>query len=291
MKQFFKCVVGVFIFVMVTLVVLDFVYTKIYENKVVSNKVKYLMSLKNSHFDAVFFGSSRVDNHIVTSEFKKKGFSIVNGGIQGVSLKDNLLFLKILTNNNVTFDRLFVQLDHVYNKSELSHTSYTELLPYFRDPLVKDFFKEEFNDFNRYYYIPFYRYAVNDYRIGFRGVIANLLSDKRVNGVFNDYNPLYGSFKMSTCHLPSKLSENPTAFNKIKSFCTENNMEVVYFTAPFCTKLKPSPFTNLLAKQIPNYKDYSTLYKDDLLFQNCSHLNNSGAVNFTQKIISDYFTK
>jgi len=291
MKQFFKYIIGAFVFVIITLVVLDIVYTKIYENNVVSNKVKYLISLKNSHFDAVFFGSSRVDNHIVTSEFKKEGFSVVNGGIQGVSLKDNLLFLKMLINNNVTFERVFVQLDYVYNKSELSQTSYTEILPYFRKPVVRDFFKEEFKDYNNYYYIPFYRYAVNDYRIGFRGVVSGLFSDKRVNGVFDDYDPLYGSNKMSTCQLPNKLTENPTAFNEIKSFCKDNNIEVVYFTAPFCSKLKPTPFTKLLADKISNYKDYSTLYKDDSLFHNCSHLNNEGAVNFTQKIISDYFTK
>ena len=291
MNKFFKFIALITVFILVTLVALDVLYTKIYENNVVSNKVKYLMSLKDTHVDALFLGSSRVDNHIVSSEFRKKGLNIVNAGIQGISLKDNFLFLKILTKNKVTFDKLFVQIDYVYNQSDLSQTSYTELLPYFRKPVISDFFKEEFMDYNKYYYLPFYRYAVNDYRIGFRGIIAGLFSDKRVNGVFNDYNPLYGTSIMSSYRLPNKLTDNPKAFNKIKSFCEEHRIEVVYFTAPFCSKLKPSPFTKLLATKIPSYSDYSTLYKNDSLFQNCGHLNNQGAIKFTNKLISDYFVK
>ncbi len=290
MKRFIKHIIGIFVFIIIVLIILDFGYTKIYENKVISNKVKHLMFLENQHFDAVFLGSSRVDNHIVTSEFKKKGFTIVNGGIQGITLKDNYLFLKILTKNNVTFNKLFIQIDYLYNQNNLSQKSYTEMLPYFRKPIIRDFFKEEFKDYNYYYYIPFYRYAVNDYRIGFRGIMSGLFSEKRVNGVFNDYYPLYGSSKMKTYKLPNKLSENPKAFTLIDEFCKKNNIEVIYFTAPFCTKLEPSPFTKLLAEKIPNYKDYSTTFTNDSIFKNCVHLNNKGAILFTNQIINDYFT-
>jgi hypothetical protein len=289
MKQFFKFIALSTVFILVTLVTLDVLYTKIYENNVVSNKVKYLISLNNTHVDALFLGSSRVDNHIVSSEFRKKGLNIINAGIQGVSLKDNFLFLKILKKNKVTFERLFVQVDYVYNQSDLSQTSYTELLPYFRKPVISAFFKEEYIDYNKYYYLPFYRYAVNDYRIGFRGLVSNLFSEKRINGVFNDYSPLYGSSIMKPYSLPNKLTNNPEAFNKIKDFCERNDIEVVYFTAPFCSKLKTSAFTELLAEKINNYKDYSTLLKNDLLFKSCGHLNNEGAIFFTNKIIDDYF--
>jgi len=290
MKLFFKYIVGVFAFVVVTLVVLDTVYTKVFENKVVSSKSKYLMLLEKKHYDAVFLGSSRVDNHIVTNEFEKQNIKVLNAGIQGVNLKDNLLFLKILISNKVTFNRLFVQIDYGYNNNGFSLASSAGLLPYFRKPVISDYLKSEFKDYNSYYYLPFYRYAVNDYRIGFRGVFTNLFN-KRKNEVFSDYKPLFGTSKMSTYQLPNKLSENPDAFNKIKSFCDDNNIEVVYFTAPFCSKLKPSPFTKLLAEEIPNYKDYSTIYIDDSLFSSCGHLNNKGAINFTHIIISDYFTK
>lgn len=291
MKLFFKYIAGAFLFVILIFVCLDFVYTKIYKNNVVSNKVKYLMSLENQHFDAVFLGSSRVDNHIVSSEFENLGFNVVNAGIQGVNLKDNYLFLKTLVANKVTFDRLFVQIDYSYNQSDLSQVPYTEMLPYFRDPVIKNFSKDEFKDFNSYYYIPFYRYAVNDFRIGFRGIIAGLFSEKRVNGKFEDYKALYGTSKMALYELPTTFSDKPNAFNRINSFCEKNNIEVIYFTAPFCSELKSSTFTTLLAEKIPNYNDYSSLFNNDALFKNCGHLNNKGAVNFSKKIISDYFTK
>lgn len=288
MKLFLKYIIGAFVFVIVTLVVLDIVYTKVFENKVVSSKSKYLTLLENKHYDAVFLGSSRVDNHIVTSEFEKQNIKVLNAGIQGVNLKDNLLFLKILISNKVTFKRLFVQIDYGYNNNDFSLASSAGLLPYFRKPVISDYLKSEFKNYNSYYYVPFYRYAVNDYRIGFRGVFTNLLN-KRKNEVFNDYKPLFGTSEMSSFSLPNKLSENPDAFNKIKSFCEDNNIEVIYFTAPFCSKLKPSPFTQLLADEITNYRDYSTIYTDDLLFSSCGHLNNKGAVKFTHEIISDYF--
>ena len=288
MKLFLKYIIGAFVFVIVTLVVLDTVYTKVFENKVVSSKSKYLTLLENKHYDAVFLGSSRVDNHIVTSAFEKQNIKVLNAGIQGVHLKDNLLFLKILISNKVTFKRVFVQIDYGYNNNDFSLASSAGLLPYFRKPVISDYLKSEFKNYNSYYYVPFYRYAVNDYRIGFRGVFTNLLN-KRKNEVFNDYKPLFGTSEMSSFSLPNKLSENTDAFNKIKSFCEDNNIEVIYFTAPFCSKLKPSPFTQLLADEITNYRDYSTIYTDDLLFSSCGHLNNKGAVKFTHEIISDYF--
>lgn len=289
MKQFFKYILGLLVFTGSVLVLLDISYTNVFENQVISNKTKYLVTIQNKHYDAVFLGSSRVDNHIVSNEFLDKGFEVLNAGGQGTNLKDNLLLLRLLVSNKITFDRLFIQVDYGYNNNELSLASPIDILPSIRRPIVKDFFEMEFQNYNLCYNVPFYRYAVNDYRIGFRGVFTNLFIDKREDGIFKTYTPLYGSSEMKPYRLPEKISDNSDSFNKIELFCKTNNINVEYFTAPFCSKLIENTFTNQLSKRIINYKDYSKLFDDDLLFSTCGHLNNKGATLFTKRIIRDYF--
>ena len=289
MKHFFKYIFGLLVFTGGILVVLDIAYTKVFENEVIANKTKYLITLQNKHYDAIFLGSSRVDNHIVSDLFLENDIKILNAGDQGTNLKDNLLVLKVLIDNKVTFDRLFVQVDYGYNNNELSLSSSIDILPSIKKPIIKDFFESELEGYYLYYNIPFYRYAVNDYKIGFRGVFTNLFMDKRVDGVFNDYSPLFGTSEMKPYKLPEKISGNSDSFNKIEVFCKNNNIKVEYFTAPFCSQLIESTFTNQLSKTIINYNDYSRIYNDDALFSSCGHLNNKGAKLFTKRIIRDYF--
>lgn len=289
MKQFFKYIFGLLLFTGLILVVLDIAYTKVFENGVIANKTKYLTTLQNKHYDVIFLGSSRVDNHIVSNVFLENGIKILNAGVQGTNLKDNLLVLKVLIDNKVTFDRLFVQVDYGYNNNELSLSSSIDILPSIKKPIIKDFFESELEGYYLCYNIPFYRYAVNDYKIGFRGVFTNLFMDKRVDEVFNDYSPLFGTSEMKPYKLPEKISGNSDSFNKIEVFCKNNNIKVEYFTAPFCSQLIENTFTNQLSKTIINYNDYSRIYNDDALFSSCGHLNNKGAKLFTKRIIRDYF--
>ena len=58
-------------------------------------------------------------------------------------------------------------------------------------------------------------------------------------------------------------------------------MKVVFYCAPFCKNIKNATFTSKLKAKIPGFLDFSEAIKDDKMFVNCNHLNDSGAKRFT----------
>jgi hypothetical protein len=291
MKQFLKKISFYGVLVLVMLCVLDLVYTQVYKKSNPRNKIQYALALQNESFDYIFLGSSRVENTIVTSEIvKATNKKAINLGFQQVKLKDILLFLKILVNNNVKADKLFIQIDYNYNILVGSEIIQSQTLPYIRsNTFINNYLKETDSSFFSNYYIPFYRYAVNDYKIGFREFFSSAIGKKVVTDLQDGYRPLYGKMQPDKISiLPEKLLENNPTFNEIKQICKANNIKVVFFCAPFCKNVVENEYLVNLNKRIPELYDFSKVITEPEYYIDCSHLNNDGALKFTSFLIDKF---
>ncbi|NJB83948.1 hypothetical protein [Wenyingzhuangia aestuarii] len=291
MKKFLKYIISIVFSLLLIAVLLDIVYTTVIEKTIPRNKVRYALSLKDKHYDVLFLGSSRVQNSIVTSMFKENNITILNMGLEGATLGDNWLMLDLLKKNKVTFDRIFVQLDYMYNSKDnsFSDRSKSNLLPLIRKKNIREIFKKTDTDFNKNYYIPFYRYLTNSYSIGFREFVSSLLNKKPRISFEDGFTPKYGNSKLAKEQLPKSIISHSKIYNKINNTCISMGVEPIYFIAPYCSKMIDNGFVKKLDSVVNNFYDYSRSIKNDNNFSNCSHLNIDGAKEFTEVIINDFF--
>jgi len=278
MKKFARYILGFVLIIVASLYLVDFIYTEIYKRGIPRNKARYTLLLKDQTFDYVFMGSSRVENSIVTSEIeeitKKRA---INLGTQGADFDDVYLFLKLLLANNNTLKNVCIQMDGSYINSIDSQILKSQLIPYITSNSIL-----EDHDFNKLKYIPFYKYAKNDYSVGFREVLMTVIKKKSKFDFADGFVPLQGFMSRSDKSIfPDTIKENNQSVDKIIKLCNERHIKLLFFCAPYCSNLEDKKFTKLLEQRVPNFKDYSTLFKNDSLFRDCSHLNEIGAKKFT----------
>lgn len=293
MKRFLTNSTVFFIGIIVALYVLDILYTTIYKNSFPRNKTQFILSLEEGEkLDYVFLGSSRVENSIVSSEIEKHTEKrTLNLGTQGARLDDVNIFIRLLIDKKVKIEKLFIQVDYIYNHESSSDIVRSQALPYMRtNKVIKDYLKRVDSSYFENYYIPFYRYATNDYRLGFREFFASLFNKKsKIN--FNDgFVPLFGVMNKNDivgAELPKSILKFNKSIIEIDSLCKVNKIEVIYFCAPFCSRLKSNDYIIKLKEKLPNFKDFSSSVSNDSLFQNCSHLNKDGAEVFSKIFINN----
>ncbi len=271
------------------MVVSDALYTYVYTKAIPVNKSQYVLQTKNKTIDYVFLGSSRVENHIATELVEQQtSKKAINLGEQGAKLSDTYLMLKLLVANKVSFKKVFIQVDYNFNNENSSVNIVSESLPYIRTNNVIQEHNKNFNsDYFSNFYIPFYRYAAFDYKIGFRGFFSALVKNKTTYEFENGFDARNGTFDNAKYALPLKISNQNKVFDSIKKFCSEKKLDVVYYCSPFCSQVSKSNYIKELKYKIPNLKDYSKSILDNKYFINCGHLNGDGAKLFTQMIIDD----
>ncbi|QXP61693.1 hypothetical protein [Olleya sp. HaHaR_3_96] len=294
MNKFIKNCLVITLGIIVVLFLLDGLYTNVYKSTFTRNKTQHILSLKTgSKLDYVFLGSSRVENFIMPTVIKditKK--EALNLGTQGAKLDDMNIFLRLLIYRKVKIKRLFVQVDYVYNFESSSDIVRSQALPYIRsNTIIKDYMKKVDSNYFKNYYIPFYRYASNDYRLGFREFFASLINKKSKIDFNDGFVPLLGSInegEEGIGNLPKTIIKTNKSLSEIDSLCIANNIKVTYYCAPFCSGLVSNNYLSKLKTKLPNFKDFSQVIKADSLFQNCGHLNKEGALVFTRHIIKAF---
>ena len=270
---------------------IDVAYTSVYEHSNVRNKTQYILSLSaKDTIDYVFLGSSRVENSIIASKIEKTtGKRTLNLGTQAAKLADIRFFLELLGEQEATIKKVFIQVDYIFNIESSSDIVRSQALPYIRsNETIKNHLKQVDSMYNYNYYIPFYRYATNDYKIGFREFFATLINKKAAlnfDDGFVPYNNLIVSKKNAT--LPLKIVERNANFDAISLLQKEKSIDITFFCAPFCLNLENENYTKQLQNRIPNFKDYSRVIQNDTMFVNCSHLNEEGANYFTDFLIKE----
>jgi len=293
MKRFLRNSIVILVGIIMVLFLLDILYTYVYNNSFPRNKTQYILSLKEGEkLDYVFLGSSRVENSIVSTEIERlTEKTTINFGTQGARLDDMNVFLRLLIDKKVKIKKLFVQVDYIYNHESSSDIVRSQALPYIKsNKVINDYLKRVDSNYFRNCYFPFYRYSTNDYRLGFREFFASLVNKKSKVNFREGFVPLFGVMSENNIggvELPKSILKTNKSITEIDSLCKANEIDVIYFCAPFCSKLKTNGYLDKLKAKISNFKDFSSYVPNDSLFQNCSHLNNQGAQEFTKLLIED----
>ncbi|WAC01952.1 hypothetical protein N7U66_19250 [Lacinutrix neustonica] len=283
MKNFILHSISILILFILILYVSDFAYTFIYQNSKPRNKLQYILKVENQDYDLVFLGSSRVANHIDTKIFDTlSSRKTINLGVLGASLNDNLLELKLLVHSN-RIKNLVLQLDDSYQRTNSTTMVTAGAVPFLRNDIIKEHIKDNLDNFNKLYYLPYYRYAVNAHKIGFRESFFSLINRKPKIDPKIGYYPMYGNNLEQPLSLPKELVGKNPVFDKIADLCEEHNINLIMFVAPYCSSIKNIEYIDKLKQRCPEVIDFSRGYADDL-FYNCGHLNHKGAQKFTKDL-------
>jgi hypothetical protein len=287
MKRFINYLISILIGTIVLLYVADFIYTQVYVHANPRNKLQYILNTKHKNFDIVFMGSSRVANHINTTLFDAiSNLKTINLGVEGAGLNDNLLQLKLLVKNN-KISNVFLQVDDNYQSINPTNIAISEAMPFIRNEIIKNHLSNYFENYKKLQYIPFYRYAVNDPKIGFREVFFSILNKKPKTNPSIGFTPKFGSkLPFVENSFPKQIRNNNVVLNEIIEICQQNNIQLITFIAPYCSKTKNSSYIKQLKVKLPNLIDLSIGYNDSLFF-NCGHLNNIGANIFTTNLYNE----
>lgn len=286
MKKFLQHFFAIVAFVLLLMLGCDILYSKIYKEANPRGKLQYILRLKNEKIDVAFVGSSRVANHIDTDLFNKLSQKkTINLGVQGAGINDNMLQLKLLLETNKV-KYVYLQIDSNLNNVAPSNISTAEAMPFIENPIIKSHTKEYNPNFHRLYYIPFYRYAVNDSKIGFRETFFTFINKKPAIDPSDGYIPKFGNTIPNT--KPQVMGEQSilkgnAVLDEIKQLCQQKNTKLVLFITPYCSKINPDSYVVKMKKIAPDLIDLTKGYPDSL-FYNCGHLNDQGAKKLTQAL-------
>jgi len=294
MKKFSKYIVAGALVILMLMLVLDVVYTTIYETSYPRTKFQYLRSLKNKKVDYIFIGSSRVESSIVPSIIHDKtGKEAVNLGFQAAKLEDIYTIVQLIKEYKIHCETILIQVDYIYNSVDgHSNIFQYEMIPFVRENAITKQYSDNYaaNPIANYY-IPFYRYCNNDLKLGFREIFINIIQKKNNVTKDNGYGANYGLSTKLEGSLPDVILDTNPVMDSIHSFVRQNSMEVVFYCAPFCKNNKNQNFTSKLKAKIPGFKDFSDVIDDDTMFLNCNHLNDKGARRFTEIFTEEVLKK
>ncbi len=284
MKKFIRfCFKGLGITVLI-LFALDLLFTGVMQEATPRTKYQFLRQLKNKHINYIFIGSSRVDNGIVPEVIQKKtGKSSVNLGFQASKMNDLYTMLQLINAYKISYDTLYVQIDYNYNLKGYSNMMKYEIMPFIHEnAATRHYAHTQLADDPLLFYMPFYRYAQNDLKIGVREFLMNCVGKKTFVTTTHGYNSLEGSHTSHSYRLPKKIAPKNPTFEAMKTYIKTHNMRVRFFCAPFCLKVNNKAYLQQLKQRIPDLIDFSSVVTNDHFFNNCAHLNDAGANYFTQ---------
>jgi hypothetical protein len=293
MKNFIKHVLILICVILLTMFFLDVVFTFVIKRETSFSKSQDSLNSKNT-YDFAFFGSSRTKNHIDCKLITEiTGRSCKNFGIGGASNGDMLLLMRLIKKKEITFNKVFMQIDYNYNYNEITENFKSVLIgPLLTDPIVKEQLRE-YGENNFYVHLPFYYYLKFDRIIGLRELFASLIKNKpfpEFNIEFG-YAPLSGIGNTVAGNFPL-LTKNNTELIQMKEVYKDTQTELVFFTAPYCNNVKNRSFIDKVKLKLPDLYNYIDLFDDKpQYFANCGHLNKNGAEIFTKKIIEDILLK
>jgi len=289
MKTFVKYILKITLMLFVCAYALDFFYTNVFENAKPRTKFQNLRDLKGESIDYIFLGSSRVENGISPEIIESKtGKKAMNFGFQASKMSDIYLIFQLLDKYHIKYKKAFIQVDYIFNLEDgFSNVLSYEILPFINEnEIISNHCK--FNDktnFWRNKHVPFYRYSITSQKIGIREVVSNLLKKKTTIFENKGYSPLFETYTKSNYNLPEKIAPKNKYYDSIINYSKKYKKEVVFFTAPFRIPNNNFSFIQKLETKIPHLKNFSTDLNNDKYFQNNSHLNNDGAIAFTNILI------
>lgn len=236
-------------------------------------------------------GSSRANNHFVTKMFTDKGLKTFNFGMQGSKLFESDLILKLLLEKKNKIKNVIIDVDVTLKSENKSERTFLMFLPYFDDYHVIRRHFEELEDFNSFYYIPFYRYLKFDSKIGFREMFSSVLN-KKSNEIGNGrYYPLPENKGKLNAEILDFQPQRNKYYEEIKKICKVNNINLIAIMTPMCEKAVVNDYFKKVNMLYPEIYDYENKIIEDKYFSTFEHMNDMGAKAFTTKILNVFFNK
>jgi hypothetical protein len=293
MKQFLIYIFKIVLMTILIAVVLDGFYTVMFVQSKNRGKIDQVYNSEGRKYDVIFLGSSRANNHFVSSMFEEKGLKVFNYGMSGSHLFETALMLKLMVERKYQIKNVVLEADLNLSGINRSRGISAAFLPYIHNSeLIKKHFQDEI-DFNELYYIPFYRYIKFENRIGFREMFFNAIH-KRTSNLDNEgYYPLEGvengNMKNNIVNL-NPLPKNKY-YEEIKKICKDNNIRLITLMTPMCENVKGMNYFDKVKKAYPEIYNYENVVVENKYFSSCGHMNDTGARIFTARILKDFFNK
>lgn len=277
--------------------ILDIGFTYVFQEGYYT-KIQWLYKKNNEKYHFAVHGNSRayttIDIAAIEAETGKKGINI---SVDGSSIPDQYIMLKIFLQHHNSMEKLYLQVDPFSSETEqIFDFAVPKFFPYIKEEVVFEHFKQFGPEWYAYRYLPFYRYAKYNTLWGLHEVLIDkfhiLDQDFDEYGDYFYPNIVYkGPEKLRT--LEFNLRNNFRFLNEIIQLCKQHNIELVLFTAPIADidlnsdyYKNISGFQELMRLKGIQYHNYGDLYKNDpSLFYNEIHINKNGAEDFTKKIM------
>lgn len=290
MKKFLLFLAKGCALLLVTLVLLDVLYTAVYLQSDSRSKIDYLYNSKDKNYDVVFLGSSRVNNHFVPEIFNKAGYKTFNFGITRSRLDESALMLQMMVERNYKIKHLILQVDLNINTNDHSEAIRSLFMPYLQTSKTIREYYSDLPEYNQLLYIPFYRYMHYDARIGFREMYYSAIH-KKTNVLENDgFHPLLnGPDKLVPADLSKYYPKRNKGYETIKAICKKNNIHLIALTTPMCMETINRDYFNHIQKVYPEILRFENAVSDDKYFSTCGHLNKDGAIEYTKVVFNALF--
>ncbi|MFK6999899.1 hypothetical protein [Flavobacterium oreochromis] len=287
MRNFLKHSLSLLFIIILSSVILDLLYTFIISSSSKRNKVEYVLHSKQKVYDVVIMGTSRANNHFIPSLFKKRGYKAFNFGMSGSHLFETNLMLKIMLQQKFKIKTLLLEADLSVCNEKRDEGTTARFMPYLHtNKVIRNHFKSE-DDFLKLYYIPFYRYIKFDNKIGFREMNKALFKEKTTLLDNEGYYPLNGTnWERMKNNISGLKPIRNYYLDDIKQICKKNNIRLVIVMTPMCKCTKGMNYFFELNKIYPEIYNFENSVTDDHYFSSCGHLNNKGAIIFTEYILN-----
>ncbi len=290
MKEFSIFTVKIVAVLILTMGLLDVLYTTVYLQSTSRSKIDYLYHSKDKNYDVIFLGSSRVNNHFIPKIFNDQGYKSYNFGITRSRLDESALMLKLMVERHYKIKNLILQVDLNINSNDHSETIRSLFMPYLhRSQIIRDHYKN-IAEYNEIMYIPFYRYMHYDARVGFREMYYSIVH-KKTNTLENDgFHPLTSNYgKMVPADLSKYYPKRNLAYEEIKTICKKNHINLIALTTPMCMSTINRDYFNHIQEVYPEIHRFENAVTDDKYFATCGHMNKAGAEAFTKIVFNSLF--
>lgn len=289
MKKFLFYIAKICITVIIILFIADFSYTALYNKSKPRNKIALAYLGKEKRYDVIFLGSSRANNHFVPKLFIDRGLIAYNYGMSGSRLEESALLLELLLEKGTEIKNLVVEVDINIHANGFSEGTRALFYPYLKTSTSIKAYYKDLPDFDKLYYLPFYRYMKYDAQIGARELFFTASGKPTKNMESFGFSPLSGKGENMKYDLSHYKPQKNKGYEKIKELCKAYNINIIAVTTPMCEDLKHKKYFDEVVTLYPEIHNLEGVVTDENCFSSCGHLNEKGAKKFTSYVLNRFF--
>lgn len=289
MKKFVAHIFIIVCIVVVSAYFLDYSYTYVYKNESERNKIRYIINGKPKNYDVIILGSSRANNHFVTELFEKQGLKAFNFGISGCTLNESALMLQLFFEKGNSAKKIITEIDLNIANENISEGTRSLFMPYLKSEKSISNYYKKLPNYYRLINFPFYRYIVDEPKIGIREMFFSLIKKKSTFLNKGGFEGLIEKGVNMNFDLSKISPKKNSSYEKIKYLCYLHNSKLISVSTPICNNTKGINYFENICIIYPEVNNFENIVKDDKYFATCGHMNVDGAYIYTEFIINKFF--